>query len=374
MQHLARATLVAVLSFMLVACGGGGGFTPALGTTQRSIAPEANASAPVAGEDESLPANNGAELVSPAKSRTFFAAAPNVRAILAFDEDGTPSAGPLAPARVIEGIPLLSPSMAYDSANDRLFVSSGWGDLNEPLGLGTEILVFDQASKANGNATPIKRISLPALSGPFQLQWDETHERLYVGSFQQSLYSDVLVTIEGAASPTAAINTYRSPSGSRGMVIDTQRQVVYGLGSTVGVHPFNLGYLTDPSLPGSPWTNWIPMPKPYPLGGLALDTSRDRLYVVDGTNMAPFTTGILVIESASTAYPRPFKVDTTSITSESPRYVSFDETNDRLYVGYVGRAVMIEHASSLAGDSRPVASTILTTGERDTYLGGFVFP
>ncbi len=126
------------------------------------------------------------------------------RSIFVFNNAST-ATGDIAPSRIISGA---STSLGFteglwlDAANDELYVAS-WDN--------NKIVVFSQASTTAGNVTPSRIISgaTTSLSNPYGLWLDSVNDRLYVSSSHNS----AILVFDNASSANGDIAPSRVISG-----------------------------------------------------------------------------------------------------------------------------------------------------------------
>ncbi len=138
------------------------------------------------------------------------------------------AAGDIAPSRIISGVSTslsLPEGMWLDAAKDELYVASWFND---------SILVFSQASTTAGNIVPSRVISGPStsLDNPFGFWLDTANDRLYVSSGGTGTGSILVFnnarTATGDISPDRIIS---SPTASlitpRNLWLDTETDQLY---------------------------------------------------------------------------------------------------------------------------------------------------
>lgn len=362
----------AIISLALSACGGGGGggsggspvgaTTPAL--TTANAAPGSDGSASAGGGQNGTGSGTGGGGTGNGgiEARTVFAVAPAVGVIAAFS-DPNPAPGSTIIGRTITGLGMLGKSISYDAANDRLYATNG-----------NSIVVFDQVSKASGAVTPTRTISVPAAAfmGPStSLYFDKASDVLYLCGSQQ--YNDALAVIPQASTVNGAVTTarvFRLNSGSEACVVDTQRKILYTLGSTIGVFVFDITALSDtlPSFQDNQAVRVMTVPGTMLGTGVAIDVARDRLYVSDRMGK------LVIVNGASTATG--FAIPNVQVQLPSGSMsVTLDAAHDRLYIGsYPNSAFIINNASSLVAGAAAPAATAFTASSTATTVAGFAFP
>lgn len=345
--------------------GGGGGFPVGLMTTPgpASSAPPSpsNSNSTPTGNTNVAPSepntNNPQEPVV-SKPEFLFATIPGAQSILSFQTQN-PTPGTTLQAKAITGIQgFLGEALAYDAANDRLYASTG-----------PNILVFDKASTLSGVAQPSRTIqtSGTGITHFSNIVLDRAADTLFLAGSAQ--YQDVLAIIGNASTASGAVapdHSYAIASGSRGFTIDTQRKLLYGLGSTVAVFVFDLTGLQE-MVGANPTINQavrvMTIPALNVMTGLSIDQARDRLYIA-GTGQ------LGVVDGASTAAGNTL-IQSFSIPAHS---TTFDPAHDRLYVGAINSAYIINDASALKNGSTIPATVVVGNPQNNYYVGGFAFP
>ncbi len=292
--------------------------------------------------------------------------------------DSNPRPGRIAIDRVIvgpaTGLGTSLRGLDYDVAADRLFVLSE--DMEQQA-----ILVFDNASTADGNVAPRRLAVFPGRyegSGPGELralQVDAGRKLLYL----LNAYGQVRV-IENAGTATSAVTSRQFTDKtvltlfSTGMALDPERDRLYLLGSW-----------SDPTLPGMP--SLPPMTfinrfdsasgqsgervadrsvslegGTFQWPGLALDRPRDKLYaglygrivVFDDASGALTVSRSIVLPGAATQYK-----------------LAVDSVHDRLYATDGTQLFVIPNASTATGT---VAATALIAPAEGLLSGVAVTP
>ncbi|MDP9907909.1 hypothetical protein J2W27_000002 [Variovorax boronicumulans] len=292
------------------------------------------------------------------KPEFLFATIPGAQSILSFQTQN-PTPGTTLPAKAITGIQgFLGEALAYDAVTDRLYASTG-----------PNILVFDKASTLSGVAQPSRTIqtSGTGIMNFSNIVLDRAADTLFLAGSAQ--YQDVLAIIGNASTASGAVapdHTYAIASGSRGFAVDTKRKLLYGLGSTVGVFVFDLTALQELTGPVSTInqaTRVMVIPEFSNMTGVAIDQERDRLYIAGFGKLA-------VVETASTAKAN-VAYQSFTISAHS---TTFDAAHDRLYVGAINSAYIINDASALKNGSAIPATVVVGNPQNNYYVGGFAFP
>jgi len=202
------------------------------------------------------------------------------------------------------------PSIALDSANDRLFAATQ-----------TNVVVFDNVGTADGNAPFSRRISATV----------DTGGGGRIVNFY-GLYLDTANNILYTVDTAGEVHVFNSASTRNGAATP-DRTVTPNLGATTVVTTF----------------------------GIAVDKTRDLLYV--GIAPSGASAFIMVFNGASTANtntsPNNTRAPDRTITLGGAGAFYLDETNDRLYVAqFNGPFLAFNSASALTGT--PAANRTIT--------------
>jgi hypothetical protein len=245
--------------------------------------------------------------------------------------------------RILSGTSTLLASAAaaavLDAAGDRLFVANG-----------TEILVFDNASTANGNVTPnrIIRKSGSDFVNVASLSLDATQNLLYVGDRNAggvpSIY--VIANASAATSVTPVSITDNSTSDRRFVHIDAANNVLY-VADTCQISVFNgAGALTSGThAPDRQFASCSVLDSgDHPLW---LDAVHNELYVL---NPSITDSGVMIFNNASTASGPATPARTIHAFSlPGLRNLLFDSNHDRLYVAASLGVFIFDAANTLNG-------------------------
>lgn len=304
----------------------------------------------------------GGDSYGPAGPSKLFVADSNHQAIGSL-ADSNPRPGSIAIDRIIAGpatgLGMFLQGLDYDPVADRLFVLTD--DMAKQ-----EVLVFDNASKADGNVAPRRLAALPSSPGSDALralQFDAGRNQLYlVDSYGRvSVFANAGTGINATVSRTFADRTSGFATVSTGMALDPGRDSVYLLAG-----------MSDPTIPGLP-----PLPLPpmsvitrfdnasgrsgdvvadksvmldglaFRWAGLALDRSRDKLY-------AGLNGRISVLDDASGTLTVSRQI---VLPGGGDQYkLAVDPIHDRLYASDGARLFVIPNASTATGT---VAATAL---------------
>ncbi len=270
--------------------------------------------------------------------------------ILVFNNASTAN-GNISPDRSITGAAttITGPEgMWLDTGSDRLYIPN-WN--------GNNILVFNNASTANGNIPPNRNIvgALTTFNEPTGIWLDAASDTLYVANFGANsiLVFNNASTTNGNVAPSRTISGAATTLGlPHSLWLDTASNTLYVAnfgGNSILV--FNnastaTGNITpDRTIAGVSTTLASP-------AGLSLDTASDTLYVADRSG------SILIFNNASTingdvAPSRTISGATTTLTG--PYGIWLDMTSDRLYVADIstGKILVFNNASTINGDVAP---------------------
>jgi hypothetical protein len=250
--------------------------------------------------------------------------------------NANPGPGALPVDRIIVGPNTFLSSnitgFALDAANDRLYVANG-----------LSVLVFNNASTADGNIAPSRVI--PTSSNSLFL--DTVNNWLYVADT-----SSVIRVFDNASTTTSATparSITLSTGGSVfGVAVDVSKNILYALVSQSSAPNYSVRVIEAANaLDGSVTpTRTIELNSTITNCGLFLDAAADRLYI--GTA----STQVLVYESASTK-------SGTASTAPPDRTIAFfplgatkvavDTANDRLYAVSGSSGFILSNASTANG-------------------------
>jgi hypothetical protein len=330
-----------LISLTLAACGGGGSSSSS--TTPINTAPP-----------------------PPAQARNvLFVSDSGPAAFLAASTTLTPPPGAFAANVLGNNGQSFWKGMAYDTARDRLYGSTG-----------KEISVFDNASALNGNITR-NRYFTPVFSGAsgggmYGMFLDKDHDRMYVGYGDGPQYS--LAVFDNVSSAQGSVTPSRTIFGLHGeFAIDTKRSVLYTTTFSLGNAPIIYAYPNVDKLNGflqAAASLKLTAAAGY-LGGLAVDAARDRLYV-----SAP-SVGVTIITDASTiltniAGPNNVKLASLPVKSAVGNgAAAFDPNNDRLYVALDNNVYVISTASQLG--TTATSNAVMVSAPSGSVITTFAF-
>lgn len=323
----AGAALFGVWILFAAGCGGGGGAEDAVAAPPATQ--DGTAASPAAGQDGNATPPAGSQGASAKKWQLFVV--DRTHQTLALFADVRLAAGSLVSPEATLPVERLSGPLAYDASRDILYAGA-----RPAAGGAPEILVFANASTLGPAASPTRRIGLGnGLLAPAALQVDAAADALYVGGSRQPFGGTVQVfegasRVSGTVAPTRMMTTDQPIDR---MVIDSARAVMYAFG-------FN-----------SPLRRWKGMntANPQPDGviatdnstdrGLALDATRDRLYVTKSA-------GVLVVNAASTASASGGAIAIQSrLGLAGP--AAYDAAHDRLYLSGLDQVFIVEGVNQL---------------------------
>jgi hypothetical protein len=299
---------------------------------------------------------------STAGSRLFVGDTAN--AAIGSSSNVNPSAGTYVAERSIAGSNTQLDTnlfdFALDAANDRLYVA----DLRS-------ILVFNNASTANGNIAPSRTVTtLPGASGGFSggIYLDTTRNILYAATNLLGVTQNVQVFENASAASGATANrtiTFAIRSISD-IAVDTTRNILYVYGTDSGgfarILSFdNASALVSISVP----TRVLSFPDSGGSGpiGLFVDAANNRLYV-------PRNDGTIAVFDAASTVSGSVAVNTfpsRSITLPVQTYSALflDLANNRLYALDPAGINIIPGASAASGT--PAGLTRVTAPSGATF-------
>jgi hypothetical protein len=244
-------------------------------------------------------------------------------------------------------------SLALDTTNNRLYVGNGMS-----------ILVFNNASQANGDPFVDRVITNnPASGNAGSLFLDTVNNRLYVGDDTAGVrVFDNASGISGATPSTRLISgNFGGSFQIHGVAVDTSSKNILYVSNTVGltnqISVFDSANMVNGS---STAPNRTITPSPASgVGGIFLDAANDLLYVASGSSAAT----VMVFNAASTANGA--TPPTRTMTFPSPITSVFVETvNDRLYAVSLAAIYILSSASTASG-------TVTATAVLAPSGGGF---
>jgi hypothetical protein len=243
-------------------------------------------------------------------------------------------------------------SLALDTTNNRLYVGNGMS-----------ILVFNNASQANGDPFVDRVITNnPASGNTGSLFLDTVNNRLYVGD--DSMGVRVFDNASGISGPTASTRLINGNFGGafqiHGVAVDTSSKNILYVSNTVGSTNQISVFDSASSVNGSSTApNRTITPNPASgVGGIFLDAANDRLYVAGGSAS---TVMVFNTASAATGATTPAR----TMTFPAPITSVFVETvNDRLYAVSLAAIYILSSASTAFG-------TVTATAVLAPSGGGF---
>lgn len=235
----------------------------------------------------------------------------------------------------------------YDKGHDDLYVANG-----------SSVLVFSNASLATGNISPTRTISSSATTFITDMYLDITHDVLYIAmsSPDQVLAFNMASTANGDTTPDRTISiSYNSGAFTiTGLAVDASRDVLYVVGSsqTPTYSPAVLIYDGASKLSGTQiiYDRSISLPATAKTAKMFLDETNDRIYVSD---FADFK--IFVFDSVSMANGAITPTRSIKYTFGTPD-IAYDIKNDSIItaLSYGGGLWKIDSASTANGDVTPV--------------------
>ena len=241
-------------------------------------------------------------------------------------------------------------NVQYDSARDLLYTAQG------ALNAQKMIAVFGNASKATGSISPVRTWNLPAdVVTVDKIVLDTASDTLYVGGHRTYdnriyVYSGAS-TLSGTPTPT---HTFTPASGLIDFAVDVNRGLVYYTGNfPYGIYGISVSTGTERHVACN---GCVP-------SGVAIDARNDRLYAANGTDE------IHVIANASLAQP----ADIAQLSVANPLFLTFDPTNDRLYVSAYTRVFILNSVGAI-GTSGSISSATAVSVNGAISIGGFGIP
>lgn len=245
---------------------------------------------------------------------------------------------------------------AFDSTRNELYVAAF-----------TKINVYANASKLDGTITAARTI-IPAISGYNSLKrvvLDKANDRLYIGF--KAPFSGGVAVFEHASKLNGTVAPSRIISGNisqDNFTLDLKRNLLYASwtnGTTAEVYVFDH---IDTFNGEASIARRISIPNF--VRRLAIDSSRDRLYMVTVAKDA------MILDGASTASGRP-AVNMFSLPAQGlGSAVTIDAVNDRLYLGFDAQAFVLNDASKLNSSATAQAAAIM--GPPNTSISYFAVP
>ena len=288
--------------------------------------------------------------------------------ILSYDNAGSVS-GAVSPNRTISGAltTFTRPGGIFgDTANDSLYVSNY---------IASSILVFNNASTASSNIAPNRTISgaLTTLFNPGGVFVDTTNNRLYVANYGGNsilLFSNASAA-DGNIAPNRTISgvltTLNNPSG---VFVDTTNNRLYVANDTGNsILVFNNASTANGNIaPNRTISGALTtFNRPSDIFG---DTTNNRFYVANYNENS-----ILIFDNAdiATGNIAPNRAISGALTTlNGPMGIFVDTTNNRLYVAnYTGNFILVFNNASTADGNIAPSRTIslpVSTGAADVFV------
>jgi hypothetical protein len=228
--------------------------------------------------------------------------------------------------------------MALDSARDLLYVSND-----------IAILVFANASTANGNVGPALTPATASTGNFSSLYIDTINDRLYVGedSIGVKVY-DKASTLNLATPDRTLTGNFGTGFSVRSIAVDVSQDILYVAVTTTAPSPSILAFNGAAAIGGSHTPDralTLTFAASAPDVSILLDAANNRLYVSDPGG------SITVLDNASTQ-PTGTAVVARSIdpgVGAIMTKLALDEANDRLYVAAQSSLIIVPNASSASG-------------------------
>lgn len=281
----------------------------------------------------------------------------STNSILSYDNANSVSGSATVSRTIIGAATTLSTQggIFVDVANDRLYVANASAN---------SILVFNNASTRNGNTAPDRTIAGAAttLNGPADVFLDVTNDRLYVANYTADsiLVFNNASTANGDIAPDRTVaGAATSLDGPAGIYVDTTRNILYIANYTGSVilSYNNAGTVSGDFGPSRTIASSTALNNPE---GIFVDVANNRLYVAD-----PDSSYISVFNNASTRWGDILPDRRIAgIPSYTPRDVFVDVANDRLYVAnYDTDSILVfNNASTADADVAPNRTISLPNG------------
>jgi DNA-binding beta-propeller fold protein YncE len=289
-------------------------------------------------------------------------------AVLSYNNANTVS-GSTAPDRTLSGASttLNDPrAVAIDMPRNQLYVANTSSN---------SILVFNTARTVNGDAVPDRTITNTAptlLSLPTSIYLDVANDRLYIASSGNDaiLIYDNASTVSGDIAPDRElVGAATTISGPTGVALDATRDRLYVTNINNQILVFANAGSTNGNIAPVGTISGASTTLNNP-GALYVDPVEDRLYIANTANNS-----ILVFEDASAANgdvtPDRTLVGAATLLSQ-PRALFVDLGTNRLYVmnGTGNTVLVFDAAATVTGDTAPARTLSLPAGS-DPY-GVFV--
>lgn len=291
-------------------------------------------------------------------------------AILFFDHASTAS-GDIAPNRILTGTAtgLRTPvDLVVDTAHDRLYVANQEGNA---------VLVFDEASKLSGNVPPTRTITVPF---PMSLALDMTRDLLYVAIGESPTIIDLGLrqsttigvfdhasVLSGTVGPHRTIRSLGAELHNiKDLIVDQEhdRVIVGQQGFLYGMQTLSIfdhaSTISGSVIPSRSLTPTLATPYPGSVIGLALDVSRDLLFLAGGLGVEVYSHASMTDGTLSPTRTFGDNLDPIESALIGSSGAFLDAEADRLYV--VGaippaalsedlphRIYILDHASTLSG-------------------------
>jgi hypothetical protein len=237
-------------------------------------------------------------------------------------------------------------SLALDPVLDYLYVGNG-----------ASILVFNGASMANGDVSPSRTISSnPGFSNTGSMFLDTTHNVLYVGDDLAGVrvFNGISGLATGVQAPSRSVTgNFGTTFLIRGVAVDTTaRDILYvsnDMTSPATSHQILVFDSASTVTTAAPNRTITPTDSAthtlnFTVGGIAVDATRDLLYVGGGT----VTFGVMVFSNASMASGMIAPDKIFNIPGVIAKVV-IDPVADRLYAINSSFIYIIDNASTALG-------------------------
>ena len=244
--------------------------------------------------------------------------------------------------------------LSSGTTQSQLYVSSNGSD---------ELLVYGNANDVSGNTTPNRVVSggLTALNSPRGIAVDMARNQIYVANSSDNaiLVFNNTRTMSGNIAPVRMIAgvamTLSGPSALSFDVFNDQLYVANTADNSILV--FDNVSMASGDVPPSRTLKGVAtlLNAPY---GVFVDTTRNKMYVINGGLIGAGANSILVFDGAMTVSGNSSPARTISgaaTTMNSPSGGALDVLQDRLYVANTGSSsILIFNAiSTISGNKAP---------------------
>jgi hypothetical protein len=233
------------------------------------------------------------------------------------------------------------PAMALDALGDRLYVSTEGA-----------IIVFNNASTANGDVSPARTLATVAAGNFTSLYLDTAGDRLYVGDMAAGVKVFDSASNANLASPNRTLTgDFGTAFSIRGVAVDAARDILYVAVTTAAPSTAILVFDGAHTQDGTQTPNRTITFPPSSDFRIFLDATSDSLYVSDlGGGISVFN-GAHALNGAAPVADRTVSLGGgAGLTA-----LALDSVNDRLYAAAHSSLIVVPGASTASGS--PPAGT-----------------